>query len=301
MPESGLQKAITAAEKNIEDNSGGPFGACLSIPEQEDFIGANHVVDDVDVTSHAEVNVIRNFIRRKGYSFLSEEEKAHLYSSCECCPMCLAMAATVGVRAVTYANTRKDAESIGFADNRQYKLLRRNPIDKIIFAEEAEEILNYNQADFLIFGANDDLITASIQGNPEDLGLASVAGIRKACMALQKFWLPEGCYIISRKIPHPMGLIASDWARVLRPNNESQIVPYQIICADKEYEMPVLIDKNGVGIVVDNAALIYDMIAGKENPAMPVRRTEDKKMRAQALETFQKFAKKVKSQEADVY
>ncbi|MBR7158765.1 MAG: nucleoside deaminase [Alphaproteobacteria bacterium] len=297
----GLQQAIEAAQQNVMANAGGPFGACLTLADKASFVGANHVVPEIDVTSHAEVNAIRSFIRDKGYSFLGAEEKAALFSSCECCPMCMAMALTVGVSEIVYANTREDADAIGFSDNIQYKFLRKNPTAKIIFAEEAEDILNRNQADFLIFDANDDLITASQDGAPEDLGLASVSGVRKACQSLQKFWLPEGFYIVARKIPHPMGLVAADWAKVLRPDDEAEIVPYQLICATHDYETPILTDKNGKALPLDNAEMIYNVIAGKEKPAAVIRRTEDKEMRKQALDTFHLFAHKVRNNNAEAY
>ena len=52
-----------------------------------------------------------------------------IYTSCEPCPMCLAAIYWARLDAVYYANTRKDAASIGFDDDHIYDEIPK-PVDQ---------------------------------------------------------------------------------------------------------------------------------------------------------------------------
>ena len=297
MPHEKLRQAIKVAKENVQAEKGGPFGACL-VTLNACYVAANHVVPNIDVTSHAEVNAFRAFIKNQGYSLLEPDDKPVLFSSCECCPMCMAMAITIGIAEIIYASTREDAESIGFDDNLQYKLLKEKPISKLTFSSEVIEILNQNKADFLLLDDAHNLIVSENSAQIEDLGLISVSGIRKACKKLKSLSMPKGSYIITKKIPHPMGLIAADWAKILRNENDNNL---NIICATKEYEKAYLKNKKSDFITIDNAELIYDIFAGDKKNTVEIHRTQNQQIIEDALNTFSLFAQKIKNNKAIPY
>lgn len=111
-----MREAIRLADASVE-RGGGPFGAVV-VKDGEVLAGsANSVTLDNDPTAHAEVNAIREACRRLGSFNL---KGCTIYSSCEPCPMCLAAIYWAGIDHIYYANTRKDAAAIGFADDRIY-------------------------------------------------------------------------------------------------------------------------------------------------------------------------------------
>jgi len=111
-----MREAIRLANVSVE-RGGGPFGAVV-VKDGEVVAGsANSVTLDNDPTAHAEVNAIREACRRLGTFNL---KGCTIYSSCEPCPMCLAAIYWAGIDRIYYANTRKDAAAIGFADDRIY-------------------------------------------------------------------------------------------------------------------------------------------------------------------------------------
>lgn len=65
-----------------------------------------------------------------------------LYTSTEPCPMCLSAIIWANIKEVYYANTRKDADDIGFRDNRIYEYLEGKGKEVIkVHHVESEEAL----------------------------------------------------------------------------------------------------------------------------------------------------------------
>jgi len=74
--------------------------------------GVNTCRRDADPTAHGEVEAIRAACRRLGSFDLSG---AIVVSSCQPCPMCQAVASSVGIRRVVYAASAEQAVAAGFA------------------------------------------------------------------------------------------------------------------------------------------------------------------------------------------
>lgn len=109
-----------AIEKSLEsvDNGGGPFGAVIVKDDEVVAVASNSVTLDNDPTAHAEVNAIRMACKKLGTFDLSGCE---IYASCEPCPMCLAAIYWARIDKLYYANTKADADNIGFSDNFIYE------------------------------------------------------------------------------------------------------------------------------------------------------------------------------------
>ena len=70
-----------------------------------------------DPTAHAEIVAIRDACAKKKTFDL----KGHvIFSSCEPCPMCLSAIYWARIDKIFYANSRMDAQKIGFDDNEIY-------------------------------------------------------------------------------------------------------------------------------------------------------------------------------------
>jgi len=108
-----MKLAIDLSIKNIE-KGGGPFGAVIVKDGEIIAAYANSVTIDNDPTAHAEVNAIREACKKLKTFDLSGCE---IYSSCEPCPMCLGAIYWARIDKLYFANTKNDADAIGFSDN----------------------------------------------------------------------------------------------------------------------------------------------------------------------------------------
>lgn len=124
-----LAEAVRLSHWSVEEN-GGPFGAVVVLDGHIIGRGMNRVTRDNDPTAHAEIVAIRDACRNIAHFHL---ENAEIYSSCEPCPMCLAAARWARVKKIVFANTRQDAENIGFIDKAIY--------DELAGATEAPAIV----------------------------------------------------------------------------------------------------------------------------------------------------------------
>ena len=126
--------AIEESRVNAETNytNGGPFGAVIVKDGQIISKGHNTVIQSKDATAHAEVNAIRKASEVLGTHDLSG---CTLYTSAEPCPMCLSAIIWANIKEVYYANTKEDADNIGFRDDMIYDYLK---------GEKTETIKLYN-------------------------------------------------------------------------------------------------------------------------------------------------------------
>ena len=123
--EIAMQKAIEESKSNLENNykKGGPFGAVI-VKDGEIISSAhNTVIECNDPTAHAEVNAIRKACQKLNTHDLSG---CILYTSAEPCPMCLSAIIWSNIKIVYFANTKKDADDIGFRDDMIYEYLKGN-------------------------------------------------------------------------------------------------------------------------------------------------------------------------------
>ena len=118
-----MNKAIEESKVNLSNGykNGGPFGA--AIVRNGEIIASAHntVVESKDATAHAEVNAIRKASQILNTHDLSD---CILFTSAEPCPMCLSAIIWANIKKVYYANTKKDADEIGFRDDIIYEYLK---------------------------------------------------------------------------------------------------------------------------------------------------------------------------------
>ncbi|ANI88305.1 tRNA-specific adenosine deaminase [Arachidicoccus ginsenosidimutans] len=115
--EKFMQQAVALAYEGIQNNEGGPFGCIIVKDDKIIGRGNNKVTSTNDPTAHAEVIAIRDACKNLNTFQLDDCE---IYTSCEPCPMCLGAIYWARPKAIYYANTRKDAASIGFDDSMIY-------------------------------------------------------------------------------------------------------------------------------------------------------------------------------------
>ena len=143
-----IKECIEISKKGVENNEGGPFGACI-VDKNNNIISIanNTVLKDNDPTSHAEVNVIRKACKKINSYDLSDYV---LYTNCEPCPMCLSAIIWANIKTVYYGCNKKDADNIGFRDQKIYeyfknknnKILNLNNIDRL---ECLNSFIEYNK------------------------------------------------------------------------------------------------------------------------------------------------------------
>lgn len=117
-----MKIAKELANKNLETNAGGPFGACIVRDGKIIGKGSNRVLLDNDPTAHAEIMAIREACQNLKTYDLSNCE---LYTSCYPCPMCLSAIIWSNIKIVYYGNTKEDANNIGFRDDFIYEYISK--------------------------------------------------------------------------------------------------------------------------------------------------------------------------------
>jgi guanine deaminase len=125
--EKFMRMAIELSEDNVLQSQGGPFGAVIAKNGIVVSRSANRVIPENDPTAHAEISAIRLACRELGTYNL---ESCEIYTSCEPCPMCLGAIYWARINKIYYANTQKDAASIGFDDSLIYAELACNMKDR---------------------------------------------------------------------------------------------------------------------------------------------------------------------------
>ena len=108
-----MKRAIALAEKGMNSNEGGPFGAVIVKDNKIIAEGNNNVTSTNDPTAHAEVIAIRKACEKLNTFQL---EGCTIYTSCEPCPMCLGAIYWARPKKVFYACDKNDAALIDFDD-----------------------------------------------------------------------------------------------------------------------------------------------------------------------------------------
>lgn len=126
--EEFMRMAIELSVKNVSESIGGPFGAVVVKDGNVIAGSANKVTSTNDPTAHAEVSAIRLACTALNTFDLSG---CVIYTSCEPCPMCLGAIYWAKIETIYYANTKADAENIGFSDKFIYEELDK-PMQKRI-------------------------------------------------------------------------------------------------------------------------------------------------------------------------
>ncbi len=149
--EEAMKIAIEESKVNSMNDykKGGPFGAAIVKDGKIIARAHNTVIESNDATAHAEINAIRQASKILNTNDLSD---CILYTSAEPCPMCLSAIIWANIKEIYYANTRKDADDIGFRDDMIYEyingknqsILKKHHID----SKEALEVFkNFKNTD----------------------------------------------------------------------------------------------------------------------------------------------------------
>ena len=115
-----MEKAIKEADKFLNKNEGGPFGAVIVKDGKIIATAHNTVIKEQDATCHAEVNAIRVASKKLKTYDLSDCE---MYSTSMPCPMCIGAIAWAKIKKVYYGTTIQDTEKIGFGDQEIYDFI----------------------------------------------------------------------------------------------------------------------------------------------------------------------------------
>jgi len=141
-PKDFMRRAIALSRCNVDDGSGGPFGAVIVKDGVIVGEGRNQVIASNDPTAHAEIMAIRDACARLGTYSL---EGCEIYASCEPCPMCLGAILWARIDRLYYASDRGDAAAAGFSDAHLHEEValpvqdRRLPTARLL-ADEARTV-----------------------------------------------------------------------------------------------------------------------------------------------------------------
>src|SRR5580692_11383446 len=109
--EAFMRRAIELSELgSIIKKTGGVFGAVIAKDGKIIAEGYNQVIKQNDPIWHAEMQAIREACKKLGNPHL---EGCVMYTSAECCPMCLATAYWAHLDHIYYGATTEDALKYG--------------------------------------------------------------------------------------------------------------------------------------------------------------------------------------------
>lgn len=158
---------IRLARRNVQEGSGGPFGA--GVFERDSgllvAVGVNVVVTSRCSHAHAEMVALALAQQRRGtHDLAAAGLPAHeLVTSCEPCAMCLGAIPWSGVKRVVCGARDEDARAIGFDEGAkpQYwrKSLQARGIEVLtdVLRPQAVAVLqHYSAADGMIYNARSD-------------------------------------------------------------------------------------------------------------------------------------------------
>lgn len=133
--EDFMRKAIDLSRRaSIIEKTGGVFGAVVVKDGKIIGEGYNQVVKHNDPTWHAEMHAIREACKKLGSPHL---DGCVLYTSAECCPMCLATAYWAHIDHIFYAASAEDSLKYGEARDIEILLeVRKDSKDRRIKLEQ---------------------------------------------------------------------------------------------------------------------------------------------------------------------
>ena len=161
-PRERMRLAVKLARCNVEQRTGGPFGAAIFDLSSFRLVapGVNRVIAESCSVAHAETMAIILAQKRLGTFDLRCEglPSFELASSAEPCAMCYGALPWSGVRRLAYGATREDVTSIGFDEGDKPadwgRALEARGIEVVhaLLREEAREALEcYRRLDGVIY------------------------------------------------------------------------------------------------------------------------------------------------------
>jgi tRNA(adenine34) deaminase len=91
-----------------------PYGAVIVKDQNQEIVvtGYNTAQTDNDLSAHGEINALRTFTKKYGYS-LDSLNGYTLYTTCEPCPMCAAACAWSGVSRIVFGASTAQLIELG--------------------------------------------------------------------------------------------------------------------------------------------------------------------------------------------
>lgn len=149
--EDKMRLVNTLARRNVEEDTGGPFGAAVFDLTMHRLVGpgVNLVVPNSNPTAHAEVVAISVAGSRLGMYDLGDggRRPTALVTSVEPCAMCLGATPWSGVSSIVIGARDEDARDVGFDEGNkpanwiESLELRGIAVVRDVLREEASEIL----------------------------------------------------------------------------------------------------------------------------------------------------------------
>ncbi|QSV47007.1 nucleoside deaminase [Geobacter benzoatilyticus] len=144
-----MSLAIGLARRNVEQGTGGPFGAAIFKRGSGELvsIGMNLVVAANNSVLHAEMVAIMQAEAKIGSFTLASGGSFELFTSCEPCAMCLGGILWSGVDRLVCAAAAEDARAIGFDEGpvypESYRYLEERGIEIVrgYMRDEGREVL----------------------------------------------------------------------------------------------------------------------------------------------------------------
>ena len=133
-----MNLAVDEARKTMNGDIGGPFGAVIVDKDNNVItISSNTVLGSHDPTAHAEINAIRKAGEVLGTHDLSG---CKLYATGYPCPMCISAIIWANIREVYYGTDLKEAEDIGFRDQKIYDFIKGNDLKLLNISQRDHDI-----------------------------------------------------------------------------------------------------------------------------------------------------------------
>lgn len=121
-----MKLGIEEARKTMNEGFGGPFGAVIVDSNYNVIaVASNTVLKDNDPTAHAEINAIRKACKKLNTHDLTGYK---IYATGYPCPMCLSAIIWANIKEVYYGTDLKDAEKIGFRDQKIYDFINKKDL-----------------------------------------------------------------------------------------------------------------------------------------------------------------------------
>lgn len=133
-----MNLAVDEARKTMNGDIGGPFGAVIVDKDNNVIaVSSNTVLGSHDPTAHAEINAIR-----KAGEFLGTHDLSgcKLYATGYPCPMCISAIIWANIRDVYYGTDLKEAEDIGFRDQKIYDFIKGNDLKLLNISQKDHDI-----------------------------------------------------------------------------------------------------------------------------------------------------------------
>lgn len=142
-----MKLGIEEARKTMNEGFGGPFGAVIVDSNYNVIaVASNTVLKDNDPTAHAEINAIKKACKKLNTHDLTGYK---IYATGYPCPMCLSAIIWANIKEVYYGTDLKDAEKIGFRDQKIYDFINKKDltllnVEQIKHDECLKLFLEYN-------------------------------------------------------------------------------------------------------------------------------------------------------------